>query len=707
MKTLLSRCFFSILMICVVIPLWGQGTKRNIKIDKEVISESVIKLKSITNNNDFDVEIIIKTDNGSERREIISQKGSIQFEDLESHRILAYPKGTPHQDGGVIWGTTDTRKEWEKLHKTEENEAEEESVSEEKGEESKEKNVEERSSVERSKSPIEDVAKEKNKKSFRILDAVLRKLEKNPYLSDNAIENDIAEIENFIEDLNNWSDKEAYIEKYNLVDYVKNAGRILEETKDEKDEIIENLFSEYDNYNSELYNRIEAIIDDKLEVREDALGRLCDAIDPKQQLIKRGGVDMLAILNIVLIVLLIIGLIILIVVLAKRKSSTPKNAAIQQTADTNTSQSIVVRRKTTSILKKQSLVDVVDNSAYLTIECSEFSDNTAVRRMYIKNTCIKDIYNMYADDLRNPDNPKEDGCMVLGRWVHDEQLNEYYVSLEEIVRPGDDAVFQEYELNFGGKIKLRIAEKLRKLRRETNLQYDLTCWVHSHPGLGVFFSNSDSGVQMQLKHPTHPKFLTAIVVDILTPQQEFGIFTFKHDLSINSKDDLKKMYSLEELHKWAVESERNTINIDDYYNVLSNAELLSENCSGVYLSNGAIIDMSSITTEQNIGLLGWAKGFLDKNRGKKDYIVKTISKQEYSTEDDLLGCFVMGTHCSIPSIRRAVEVYKDKIKFVIFYSVTDGKITTIPVEDMQLAMNEKYYAEENIEDLKIWTRRRR
>ena len=56
--------------------------------------------------------------------------------------------------------------------------------------------------------------------------------------------------------------------------------------------------------------------------------------------------------------------------------------------------------------------------------------------------------------------------MVLGRWVHDPESNEYYVSLEEIVLPGDDAVFEEYALNFGGKIKLKVLEQLRKLRRE-------------------------------------------------------------------------------------------------------------------------------------------------------------------------------------------------------------------------------------------------
>ena len=161
---------------------------------------------------------------------------------------------------------------------------------------------------------------------------------------------------------------------------------------------------------------------------------------------------------------------------------------------------------------------------------------------------------MYAEDLQKPENPKEDGCMVLGRWVYDSESQEYYVSLEQIVLPGDDAVFAEYELNFGGKIKLKVVELLRKLRRETNFQYDLTCWVHSHPGLGVFFSNSDVTVQMQLKHPSHPNFLTAIVVDILTPDMDLGIFTFKRDETINSRNDLKKMYSLREWYEWAIEN---------------------------------------------------------------------------------------------------------------------------------------------------------
>ena len=202
---------------------------------------------------------------------------------------------------------------------------------------------------------------------------------------------------------------------------------------------------------------------------------------------------------------LIIAAVVFLLLRSKKKNqpSFPTDNYIPYNGPTNNGNNnggndLIIRRKTSSVLHKQSLDDVIDNGNYMALNCSEFCNDTAVKTMYIKNSCIMDIYNMYAEDLRNPNNPKEDGCMVLGRWIHDEKLDEYAVSLEEVVFPGDDAVFAEYELDFGGKIKVKVNEKLRKLRRDTNLQYDLTCWVHSHPGLGVFFSNTDCSLHIYL-----------------------------------------------------------------------------------------------------------------------------------------------------------------------------------------------------------------
>lgn len=368
---------------------------------------------------------------------------------------------------------------------------------------------------------------------------------------------------------------------------------------------------------------------------------------------------------------------------------------------------IVVRRKTTSVLRKQSLEDVIDNENYLKIDCADFCDDSAVRRIYLKNTCIKEIYNMYAEDLRNPDNPKEDGCMVLGRWVYDQECDEYYVSLEHAVFPGDDAVFSEYELNFGAKIKINIMTKLRKLRQETQLQYDLTCWVHSHPGIGVFFSNTDFSLHMLHKHPTHPKFLTAIVVDILTPQQELGIFTFKKDMSINSKADLKKMYSLEEWYKWAVESSRTAFKPEDHFNTLQDVKEHLDSCHDIQLSNGAIIDMGLLAAEHQDGYIGHIHGFVKQNPDKKEYVATSVSSLDADQDHEVIGAFIITTHCSIPSVRKALAGLLNGNGFVLVHSTADGLLTSIPIVDNDLCTDPNYYGEQQLEDLKIWTRRKR
>lgn len=537
-------------------------------------------------------------------------------------------------------------------------------------------------------------------------------IESIPFLSSTAIDEEVSKIEEHINSLRNWKDKDAYIREHRLISYINSTrdslNQYIQDTNSLINGYIENLDRKEITNKAGYRDSIKVILTNRLNQRKENIHRLSDEInstsvteasDWKTLDWKIIGIG--------------VGLLFLLIILFVwfRKANKKNRTTILSNNDANgvtdASSVIVVRKKTTSILRKQSLEDVIDNDAYLKIDCREFCDDSAVRRMYIKNTCIKDIYNMYAEDLRNPNNPKEDGCMVLGRWIYDTESNEYEVSLEHIVLPGDDAVFAEYELNFGGKIKLRVTEKLRKLRRETNLQYDLTCWVHSHPGLGVFFSNSDSNVQMQLKHPTHPNFLTAIVVDILTPEQEMGFFTFKRNSSINSKADLKKMYSLEELYKWAVESDRNSFKPEDHYNILADAKFHKDECYGIELSNGAIIDMARLADEQDTGLVGMIHGFSSQKGLKNENIAVTITKNDAVPDNELVGCFIMATHCSIPSIRKVVANYLNRIKFVLVYTTTDGLVISIPVINSDICTDEKYYGEQKLENLRVWTRRKR
>lgn len=413
-------------------------------------------------------------------------------------------------------------------------------------------------------------------------------------------------------------------------------------------------------------------------------------------------------------VILLLGVLIVVAMRRKKKkrsagpAPTGVSAPYSVTAgNVSPDGAIVVRRRTTSILKTQSLDDVKDNPAYLVINMDEYTADSAVRNIYIKDTCIKDIYNLYADDLRNTDKPKEDGCMVLGRWVKDKETSTYDISLEEVVFPGDDAVFKEYELNFGGIIKLRIAEKLRKLRRETNLQYDLVCWIHSHPGLGVFFSNFDDSVQMQLKHPQHPNFLIALVVDILTSDQETGIFTFRKDGTMNSKGDLVKMHSLEQMYQWALQSTRQSFTPADYYDILGDSKLKLPACNSVCLNNSAIIDLTRLITEPHTDIVGWAAGTVIETDRAQLMVVKGIEGADLKPNSAVIGCLISMAHVSIPTLQRIVAKDCAGISFVMVYTPRQSSLTTIPVINGELLADPQFFGTVTINDLKIWTRRKR
>lgn len=458
-------------------------------------------------------------------------------------------------------------------------------------------------------------------------------------------------------------------------------------------------------------NLLIEILNGRINQRKTAFTKLQEAVkniptEPKEE--KRGKDPIVNYLIVGVIVLVLIGWLIIVIRKKKNKATTkqPVTPVSQPVAESD-NPSIVVRRRTTSILKKQSIEDVINNPEYMLINTSEFTPDSAVRNIYIKNTCIKDVYNLYAEDLRNSDNPKEDGCMVLGRWVYNEDTHTYDISMETVVFPGDDAVFKEYELNFGGKIKLRIAEKLRKLRRETGLQYDLVCWIHSHPGLGVFFSNSDDNVQMQLKHSQHPYFLIAFVVDILTSNQELGIFTFRKDGSMNSKGDLTKMFSLEDMYKWALESDKVSFNQDNYHNILASAKMRIPNCNGIQLNNSSIIDLTQIVIEPATGIVGWALGTTIETNGGKEYVVSSIVKADGKPTTGVIGALLNVPHMSLPTIQRLIANANASPSFVMVYSSRQNTLTSIPVINGELITDEHFYGEETIDDLKIWTRRRR
>ena len=545
-----------------------------------------------------------------------------------------------------------------------------------------------------------------------------------PYFNEATIQSLNDEVTTHIEKLQNWKDRDAYIEDNHLTEFVSSQKDELTKQKDEVGNLIDQFMMQYSGKqitdSTACRDSLENIVYDKLVRLETSLNQLEREMNakPENQL---GGLPMNAILGIVGAIVALLVIWAIVSATRKRKS---KPAPVAKTTNVNRGSAntgsgeagIVVRRKTATILKKQSLEDVIDNPHYMKINLEDCCYESAVRRMYIKDSCLVDIFNMYLPDVEDPDNAREFGCMVLGRWVYDAENSEYYVSLEQIVLPGDDAVFDEYELNFGGKIKLKVLELLRKLRRETNLQYDLTCWIHSHPGLTVFFSNADSNVQDQLKHPQHPKFLTALVVDTLTPTMETGVFTYHRDMTLNTRNDLKKLYSLVEWYEWAQKSVDSEYEVSDetptetdtpYFNTLAESKEHTTACFGINLSRDTIVDLCMSLSNQTNGIAGFIHGHAKTKDQLTEFVAERLSNKEKEENMESVGCFVVAPHLSIPSVRKVVGEKVGQFKFVLVYTPNDGVLTSIPVMADDLCSYESYYGSQKLEDLKLWTKNNR
>lgn len=540
-----------------------------------------------------------------------------------------------------------------------------------------------------------------------------RNINQDPFFGTDAVESFTAKTDRHIKALATTSNRDQYIIDNDL-------KRFLVDTRSELDakrieipiaarELMSSIQPGNEAMQSEIVSWVVETLNSRLKDREQAYTRLKEAVEQAPAASPVTGLVGSSLVNYCIVggIVLLLVILVAVAVSRKRKKSQSKAAAAVASAADPDTPTIVVRRRTTSILKKQNIDDVVGNPAYLPINAADFAPDSAVRTIYVKNSCIKEVYNLYAEDLRNTNRPKEDGCMVLGRWVRNEATNTYDVSLEHVILPGDDAVFKEYELNFGGKIKLRIAERLRRLRTETNLQYDLVCWIHSHPGLGVFFSNSDNNVQMQLKHAQHPNFLVAFVIDILTSDQEMGIFTFRQDGTMNSKGDITRMYSLENLYKWALDSSQVSFDPEQYYNLLANARATTPNCKGIELNNSAIIDLTQIVVEPATGIVGWVVGTPFEQNGGKEQLASGVVRPDDRPMADVVGLLLNVTHMSLPTIQRLIAGYSFKIAFVLVYSTRQMSLTAIPVVNGELLTDERYYGDVKIDDLKIWTRRKR
>jgi hypothetical protein len=346
-------------------------------------------------------------------------------------------------------------------------------------------------------------------------------------------------------------------------------------------------------------------------------------------------------------------------------------------------------------------------AAYYRIDMQEVFHDTAIRYIYMSNAAIKKMYDFFKQFMENPERTNETGCYFIGCWEYDSDNNEQYnVSIEDIIEPGDDAVYGEYNLNFGKKIGIKLGTTLTAMGEKTGRQYVHTVWMHSHPGLGLFLSNNDLKVQEQLAYPDYKNRLVAIVIDTNTPNWEMVFFTPKIDGQMNNKEDVLMTHSLDTLYDWSKKNKHSlraqNLNEEDFFKLP--VQTVKKNIS-VFFNGKSINDIDDVIYSNSHGVVGYFDGICVENGDNYSFIIESCLSDN---PGQAIGCLIMDSKSKYEDIIRKYFMLLTNYQFVIIYRSDDE----LWIKSIDKDVTEKELAKRNpvsfsLGQMKEWTRRRR
>lgn len=342
---------------------------------------------------------------------------------------------------------------------------------------------------------------------------------------------------------------------------------------------------------------------------------------------------------------------------------------------------------------------------YLMVDLDEVFVDTAVKRVFFSHALVRKLYSFFSRFLEESDRTDETGCFILGCWDYESTKQQYDVSLEYFVEPGDDSQFGEYSLNFGKKIGVHMASVIEDLSKKSKRDYVQTCWMHSHPGLGLFLSNQDLVVQQQLAYSDHRNRMLAIVIDTNSADFKIGIFSAKRNGKMNNNEDVVKWFSFDDFYQQSraalllpkVNQPFEMDSLDpNYYYIRVNGDGIGR----MGFSGKAINKMED-------GLFSVSAGVCGYFFGKSDEGSLLIADYAGNYNEDALGCLIVDKELDLDAIvgkyadyvadSRFFVVYRDdKLIKICFVAVSDeGSLTARPVADISLF------------SMKEWIRRKR
>lgn len=284
---------------------------------------------------------------------------------------------------------------------------------------------------------------------------------------------------------------------------------------------------------------------------------------------------------------------------------------------------------------------------YYEINLQDYWDDTLVSKVYLHRSCIRKTYKFFYESCVASGRVLETGGFIIGAWEIDRQdMNKYVVSLEDFIEPGDDAIYGEYQLNFGAKIGIRKEKVIQDYREKMGQDFTLTAWFHSHPEIKIFLSNHDLDVQERLSTMEHKYKLLALVIDPITQENGkntflTGVFSFKSNGTMNNNSGAMKLVRWRELYDWALSPV--TPNIKDFYCIDMNRIFRDSIVSKVCFSDKSITRFSIFLDELqgNPNAIGYFKGDIINSEFENNHVVmlNDFITQLKGDENDIVCCF--------------------------------------------------------------------
>jgi len=299
---------------------------------------------------------------------------------------------------------------------------------------------------------------------------------------------------------------------------------------------------------------------------------------------------------------------------------------------------------------------------YYVVDVQSFIRDTKVRKVYFSKEFVLKAYQYFEDKMLNIGNGGIDdlyeyGGFIIGNWdisLYDD--NQYDLSLEHFIEPGEDAKFSKFNIDFGYDISFRMEEMLIDNAKGGNEQV-FVGWLHSHPGHNVFLSNYDIEVQERFRNQYHPNRHIALVLEPTTAKWDLGLFSFNQEGIMNNKEDVRSFLSFHKMYGWAIGETPPEIPDNHLIFNLTHPSGIGENSISFdksLLLQLKIIIERKLTPENEVKVASYLSGVVS-HHAKSEFNIHllTVIEEEDKLDNSLevLGLFVVTEHRQVEDLK--------------------------------------------------------